>query len=191
MSIFDKPKYEVEKFLKSLGSKIEKQLKSVGHTLEAQLKKTGSNIEHDLNSVGHEIEGQLHEVGDEIKASFHAAFSELIELAEQGVLQEAFEKMLGYLEKEISHGDAPITWRTAYLDIEVADAKHFARVLRGILDEGLPTSKTAWRHIIVDLAPTAVHPKIGVPFISVIAQRIPLDDLERSALDTLLQEAGL
>lgn len=191
MSIFDKPKRAIEKALKSLGKKIEGQLKKLGNTIEAQLKETGTEIEGELHEVSHQIESELHEIGDEIKASFVSAVSELIELAEQGILHEAFEKILGYLDKEISHGDAPIVLRTTYLDIEVTDAKHFAKVLRDILDKGLPTSKSAWRHIIVDLAPTAVHPKIGIPFISMVAQRIPLEDLEHTALDKLLQEAGL
>ena len=191
MSVFDSVKHKIEKALKSLGSKIEKGLKSTGHKIESDIKHAANEAEHQLKEVGNEIEHDIREIGEKIEASINLGVAELIELVEDGVLGEAFEKILAAIDKEISHGDAPINLQTTYFDLEVTDAKHFAKVIRDAIDNGLPTSKSAWRHIIVDLAPVAVTPKVGIPFVSMIAKRIPLEDLERQALDKLLQEVGL
>ena len=202
MSVFDSVKHKIERALKSLGSKIEKGLKSTGHQIESNLKSAGHKIEgeikhvaneaeHKIKEVGNEIEHDLKEIGEQIQESINLGVAELIELAEHGILGEALEKILAAIDKEISHGDAPIVLKTTYFDLEVTDAKQFARVIRDALNNGLPTSKSAWRHIIVDLAPVAVTPKVGIPLVSMVAKRIPLEDLERQALDKLLQEIGL
>ena len=60
-----------------------------------------------------------------------------------------------------------------------------------MIENGLPTSKSEWRHIIIELAPKAITIKPGVPLIAQLINRIPLEGLEDAALDKLLREAGL
>ena len=84
----------------------------------------------------------------------------------------------------LSSGEQPIRFRDNRRET-------LARVIKDAINNGLPTSKSEWRHIIVDLAPVAVTPKVGIPLASMVAKRIPLENLERQALDKLLQEVGL
>ena len=61
-----------------------------------------------------------------------------------------------------------------------------------LVENGLPTSKSDWRHAIVELAPKAITIKPGVPLIAQLVNRIPLEAIsEETALDKLLREAGL
>ena len=191
MSVFDSVKHKIEKALKSLGNKIEKGLKSTGHQIEGEIKHAGTEVEHQIKEVGNEIEHDIREIAKQIEASISLGVAELIELVEDGVLGEAFEKILDAIDNELSHGDAPINWGTTYFDLEILDAKNFARVIKDAINNGLPTSQSQWRHIIIDLAPVAVTPKIGIPLVSMVAKRIPLENLERQALDKLLREIGL
>ena len=191
MSIFDSVKHKIEKALKSLGSKIEKGIKSTGHQIEGEIKHVGTDIEHQIKHVGTDIEHELREIGDEIADGLTKGFGDLIALAEQGVLGEALDKIADAAEKEIFEGDAPIPLKTAFIDIEITDAKALARVIRRMIEDGLPTSKSQWRHIIIELAPKAITIKPGVPLIAQLCKRIDLEGLEASALDAALRKAGL
>ena len=86
------------------------------------------SAEATLNHTVHDLEHQLKEVGDEITDSLTKGFGDLIALAEQGVLGEALDKIADAAEKEIFEGDASIPLETAYLDIEITDAKALARI---------------------------------------------------------------
>ena len=86
------------------------------------------------------------------------------------------DKIADYAEKAAFDGSAPIPLRTAFLDIEVTDAKALARGGYGhLVENGLPTSKSDWRHAIVELAPKAITIKPGVPLIAQLVNRIPLE----------------
>ena len=78
-----------------------------------------------------------------------------------------------------------------FLILKITDAKALARWIRSLIENGLPTSKADWRHAIVELAPKAITIKPGVPLIAQLINRIPLEELEKTALDKLLREAGL
>ena len=202
MSIFDKPKHEAEKWLKKIGASIEKNLKKVGADAEHNIKATANKATHDvqatlhdaestLNHTASDLEHHLKEVGDEIADGLAKGFGDLVELAESGLLDKALEKIADYAEKTAFEGDAPIPLRTAYLDIELTDAKLLARTIRQMINDGLPTSKSEWRHIIVKLAPKAIKVKPGIPLIFQLLHHLDLQGLEETALDKVLQEAGL
>lgn len=191
MSVFDSIKHKIEKSLKSLGGKIESGLKSTGNKIEGELKHTGVKITHDIKDLENQVTRDLNELANDLETGLNAGVSELIELVEKGVLGEALEKIIDAIEKEIGHGNAPIKWKTAYFELEVLDAKAFARIIRDAINNGLPTSKAEWRKIIVEIAPVAITPIIGIPLISTIVKRIPLEDLEREALNELLKKCGL
>ena len=139
----------------------------------------------------HELEHHLKDVGSEIEDGLTKGFGDLVELAEEGVLGDALDRIADYAEDAVFDGSAPIPLRTAFLDIEVTDAKALARWIRSMIENGLPTSKSEWRHIIIELAPKAITIKPGVPLIAQLINRIPLEGLEDAALDKLLREAGL
>ena len=82
-------------------------------------------------------------------------------------------------------------YETAFLDIEVTDAKALARWIRSMIENGLPTSKSEWRHIIIELAPKAITIKPGVPLIAQLINRIPLEGLEDAALINYFVKRGL
>ena len=96
------------------------------------------------------------------------------------MLQPALDKIADYAEHQIFDGSAPIPLHTAYVDIEITDAKLLARTIRDMIENGVPTSKSEWRKIIVSLAPKAITIKPGIPLIAQLINRIPLEKLGRS-----------
>ena len=191
MSIFDSIKHRIEKGFWSLSHKIEKGLKDTGTDIKREIKTVGNETETTLRHTTHDLEHELKQAGDEIADGLTKGFGDLVALAEQGILDDALDKIADYAEKAAFDGSAPIPLRTAFLDIEVTDAKALARWIRSLVENGLPTSKSDWRHAIVELAPKAITIKPGVPLIAQLVNRIPLEELEETALDKLLREAGL
>ena len=191
MSIFDSIKHRIEKGFWSLSHRIEKGLKDTGTDIKREIKTVGNETETTLRHTTHELEHGLKVAGDEIADGLTKGFGDLVALAEQGVLDDALDKIASYAERAAFDGSAPIPLRTAFLDIEITDAKALARWIRSLIENGLPTSKADWRHAIVELAPKAITIKPGVPLIAQLINRIPLEELEKTALDKLLREAGL
>ena len=191
MSIFDSIKHRIEKGFWDLSHRIEKGLKDTGTDIKHDIKSEGNQAEASLRHTTHDLEHDLEQAGSEIKEGLTQGFGDLVALAEQGVLGEALDKIADYAEHAAFDGSAPILLRTAFLDIEVTDAKALARWIRSLIENGLPTSKSKWRHAIVELAPKAITIKPGVPLIAQLVNRIPLEELEDAALDKLLREAGL
>ena len=191
MSIFDSIKHRIEKGFWDLSHRIEKGLKDTGTDIKHDIKTVGNETETSLRHTTHGLEHELKKAGDEITDGLTKGFGDLVALAEQGVLGEALDKIADYAEKAVFDGSAPIPLRTAYLDIEVTDAKALARWIRSMIENGLPTSKSEWRHIIIELAPKVITIKPGVPLIMQLINRIPLEGLEDAAIDKLLREAGL
>ena len=191
MSIFDSIKHRIEKGFWSLSHRIEKGLKDTGTDIKREIKTVGNETETGLRHTVHGLEHDLKVAGDEIADGLTKGFGDLVALAEQGILDDALGKIADYAEKAAFDGSAPIPLRTAFLDIEVTDAKALARWIRSLVENGLPTSKSDWRHAIVELAPKAITIKPGVPLIAQLVNRIPLEELEKTALDKLLREAGL
>ena len=60
-----------------------------------------------------------------------------------------------------------------------------------MIENGLPTSKSEWRHAFFQLAPKAIAVKTGFPLVVQLVNRIPLEGIEKDVLDKLLREAGL
>ena len=191
MSIFDSIKHRIEKGFWSLSHRIEKGLKDTGTDIKHEIKTVGNETEASLRHTAHGLEHDLKQAGDEIADGLTKGFGDLVALAEQGVLDDALDKIADYVEKAAFDGSAPIPLRTAFLDIEVTDAKALARWIRSLIENGLPTSKSDWRHAIVELAPKAITIKPGVPLIAQLVNRIPLEAISKTALDKLLREAGL
>ena len=191
MSIFDSIKHRIEKGFWDLSHRIERGLKTTGTEIEHDIKAVGNKAEASLRHTTHGLEHDLKEAGDEIADGLTKGFGDLVALAEQGILGEALDKIADYAEKAVFDGSAPIPLETAFLDIEVTDAKALARWIRSMIENGLPTSKSEWRHIIIELAPKAITIKPGVPLIMQLINRIPLEELEDAAIDKLLREAGL
>ena len=192
---------EIKKALSPVYNAIHEVSESVNNQigkLRGQLDKTIDEVEKGVSKAVDEVEttaneakSKVDDLGNEIAKGLNQGFGELVELVQNGALKPAFDKILSELQKEIFEGDAPIVLRTAYLDIELTDAKELARVIRDMITEGLPTSKREWRYILVYLAPVAIEIKPGIPLIAQVTKRIPLEDLERSALEALLKKAGL
>ena len=191
MSIFSNPKHEIEKWFKSFKSKIEASIKKLAHQLEGHLKKVAHDAEGQIESTAHDVEAHLHEVGDDIADGLAKGFGGLVALVEQGILGEALEEIEKYALKEVFEGDAPIPLETAFIDIEITDAKLLARTIRQMINEGLPSTNAEWRRIIIQLAPKAIRIKAGLPLVMQLCKRIPLEQLEEVAIDKLLREAGL
>ena len=191
MSIFDSIKHKIEKGFWDLSHRIEKGIKSTGTDIKHDIKVVGNDTEAALRHTTHELEHQLKDVGSEIEDGLTKGFGDLVKLAEEGVLDDALDRIAGYAEHAVFDGSAPIPLETAFLDIEVTDAKALARWIRSMIENGLPTSKSEWRRIIIELAPKAITIKSGVPLIMQLLNRIPLEGLEDAALDKLLREAGL
>ena len=80
-----------------------------------------------LRHTAHGLEHDLKQAGDEIADGLTKGFGDLVALAEQGILDDALDKIADYAEKAAFDGSAPIPLRTAFLDIEVTDAKALAR----------------------------------------------------------------
>lgn len=191
MSIFSNPKKEIEKIVKKFVGSAKKEINKLAAAVKKSIKDLGSKVELEIENTGHDIEHELREVGDEIQESLHRSLQDLVELAESGLLEAALEKGLAIVDKEISHGDAPVVWKTEFFKMEIVDAKRVARVVQDAIDNGLPTSKSEWRQIIVDLAPTVIEVTPGVPLVSSLGRKLNLEDIESEALDKLLQEIGL
>ena len=149
------------------------------------------SVESKVNKVEKQVADLGKDIGDKVADGLSDAFGELVDLATKGVLKEALEKITDEAEKEIFEGDAPIKLETAYLDIILTDAKLLARTIREMVKEGVPTSKREWRYIIMDLSPKAIKIKPGIPLIAQLTKKIPLEDLERKALEAILKKAGL
>lgn len=195
---FNRVKREAESGIKKIKNEANSAVNRVKREADTAKNKATSEINHivndtekELKNVGSDIEQHLHEIGEDIADGLQKGFGDLVELAEQGALEPALDKIASYAEHAVFDGSAPIPLRTAYLDIELTDAKRLARTIRDMIQNGIPTTKSQWRHIIVDLAPVAVTIKPGVPLIAQLVNRIPLKNLEREALDKILQEAGL
>ena len=191
---FEKVKNEAESGIKKIKNQTDAGVKTIEHETDTAKHKVNNIIidaEKELKDTEIDIEKHLHEIGEDIADGLAKGFGDLVELAEQGALAPVLDKIAGYAERTVFEGSAPIPIRTAYIDIELTDAKLLARTIRDMIQNGIPTSKSEWRQIIVDLAPVAVTIKPGVPLIAQLINRIPLEGLERTALDKLLREAGL
>ena len=191
MSVFDSIKHKIEKGFWDLSHKIERSLKKTGTDIEHEIQDVGNQAKTSLRHVSNDLEHDLKQAGDEITDGLTKGFGDLVALAEQGILGDALDKIADYAEKAAFDGAAPIPLETAFLDIEVTDAKALARWIRSLIENGLPTSKSDWRHAIVELAPKAITIKPGVPLIAQLVNRLPLEGISKSALDKLLREAGL
>ena len=167
------------------------RVKHEATTASHKVEHAADDAKQEVRAIGLKVEQHLNELGKEITDELSKGFGELVELAENGALQPALAKIADYAEKQVFDGSAPIPIHTAYFDIEITDAKLLARTIRGMVEHGVPTSKSEWRKIIVGLAPKAVTFKPGVPLIAQLINRIPLEGLEEAAIDAALKEAGL
>ena len=156
-----------------------------------QVEHAADDAKQEVKAMGLKVEQHLNELSQGITDDLAKGFGELVELAENGALQPALDKIATYAEGQVFGGSAPIPIHTAYVDIEITDVKLLARTIRDMVEHGVPTSKSEWRKIIVGLAPKAVTIKPGVPLIAQLINRIPLEGLEEAAIDKLLKEAGL
>ena len=195
---FNRIKNEGNSAINKIKREADAGAKKIKREAEGIVSKTKHDIEgiaHDAeNSIKHvadDAEKKLEAIGEDIAESMQYAVAELAELATSGLLEEALNKALDFLEKEIDHGKAEIKITTTYVNIVLTDAKLAARVIRDAIKSGLPTDKSGWRKIIVDLAPKAVEIKPGIPLIAGLVSKIPLEALEKKALDELLKKAGL
>ena len=191
---FNKVKHEAEdgiKRIKHEGDSAVSRVKHEAQTAAHQVEHAVDAAKQEVKAVELNVEQHLNELGQDIEDGLAKGFGELVELAESGVLQPALDKIADYAEHQIFDGSAPIPLHTAYVDIEITDAKLLARTIRDMIENGVPTSKSEWRRIIVSLAPKAITIKPGIPLIAQILNRIPLEHLEEEALDAALKKAGL
>ena len=191
---FNRVKDEAQDGIKKIKHEADDGVNSVKHearTAAHQVEHAADDAKQEVRAMGLKVEQHLNDLGKEITDDLANGFGELVELAENGALQPALDKIATYAEQQVFDGSAPVPIHTAYVDIEISDVKLLARVIRDMVEHGVPTSKSEWRKIIVSLAPRAVTIKPGIPLIAQLINRIPLEGLEEAAIDAALKEAGL
>ena len=183
--------HSVRKVVDTLEGKVHSELTKALDGIEKEVNSAIDKVKKEASETAKTVAELEKNIGDQIARSLSDVFGELVELSEKGILKDALDKIAAVAETEVFEGSAPIVLRTAYLDIELTDAKLLARTIRDMVKEGVPTSKREWRYIIIDLAPVAIEIKPGIPLIAQLTKKIPLKNLERKALEELLKKAGL